>query len=279
MSFKLFELASFLGRPVCLYEFAWGPTVWRYTSADRDIVWGTDAEGSPLTWTAIPIKDDGFSQGANKVDLMVTLPRRLPVVQLFNGTPPSTPINLTCRRFHKDDPDAEAQVYWLGYIGTVKGKDMATSEITSLALGRTVRRVGLRLCWQKSCPHVLYDSGCRADRNLFKTDTTITALTGNTVTVASLGAFPLSQYAGGFIEWVATPEGAIDRRPIEVGVGGNELLLLNTTDRLTVGQDVSVFIGCDLTPTTCNNVFNNLPNYGGLPFLPGKSPFDGNPVF
>jgi hypothetical protein len=40
MAFSLFEIASFLGRPVCLYEFAWFGQVWRYTSADRDIEYG-----------------------------------------------------------------------------------------------------------------------------------------------------------------------------------------------------------------------------------------------
>lgn len=273
MSFKLFELASFLGRPVCLYEFSWGPTVWRYTSADREISWGG------FTWTPLPIKDDGFTQGANANDLTITLPRRLPIVQLYNGTPPSTPIEIVCRRFHKDDPDEEAGTYWIGNIATVKHKDVATSQITSLPIGRTVRRVGLRLCWGRDCPNVLFDSGCRVDPAAFKTETTITALTGNTVTVASLGAFPASRYAGGMIEWAATPEGAIDRRPIERPVAGNELMLLNTTDRLVVGQPVTIFIGCDLTAETCKNVFNNLPNYGGFQFLAGKSPFDGNPVF
>lgn len=271
--FKLFELASFLGRPVCLYEFAWGPTVWRYTSADRDVPWNGN------TWTAIPIKDDGFTQGANANDLTITLPRRLEVCQLFNGTPPSTSIFITCRRFHKDDPDEEANTYWIGKIGTVKAKNAATTEIVSIPIGRTVRRVGLRLCWEKGCPHVLYDAGCRADKNLFKIATTITSLTGDTVVVASLGAYAGGQYAGGLLEWEATPEGALDYRAIEASGGGNALKLLGSTDRLTVGQAVNIYIGCNLTPEVCNNVFNNLPNYGGFPFLPSKSPFDGNQVF
>lgn len=280
MTFKLFEIASFLGRPVCLYEFAWGPTVWRYTSADRDIEWGVDGDGiTPTVWTAVSIKDDGFTQGANANDLTITMPRRLPLPQLFNGTPPSTTIWVTCRRFHKDDPDQEAGVYWIGKVGTVKGKNRATAEITSLPVGRSVRRVGLRLCWERSCPHVLYDAGCRLDKNAFKTSTTITALTGDTLAVADLGAFPAAQYAGGLIEWQATPEGAIDRRAIDKALGGNAFRLLGTTDRLAVGQNVDIFLGCNLTPEVCNDVFNNLPNYGGFPFLPGKSPFDGNQVF
>lgn len=279
MSFKPFEIASRLGRPVCIYEFAWGPTYWRYTSADRDIEWGQDGDGYPITWTAVPIKDDGFTQGANANDLTITLPRRLDLVQLFNGTPPSAKIWVTCRRFHKDDPDNEAEIYWIGTIGTVKGKDSANSQITSLPIGRTVRRVGLRLCWERGCPHVLYDAGCRADRTLFKTATTITALTGDSVTVASVGAFAAALYAGGLIEWEATVEGALDMRAIEASLGGNLFRVFGTTDRLSVGQDVNIYLGCDLTPETCNTVFSNLPNYGGFPFLPGKSPFDGNQVF
>lgn len=273
MSFKLFEIASFLGRPVCLYEFAWGPTFWRYTSADRDITWNAE------TWTAVPIKDDGFTQGANSNPITITLPRRLPVVQLFNGMPPMTPIFVTCRRVHRDDTDQEANIYWVGRIASVKGKDSATAEISGLPIDRTLQRLGLRLCWERSCPHVLYDTSCRVDKTAFATTTTITALTATTLTVASLGALAGAQYAGGLIEWQATVEGAIDRRAIQNFVAGNELGLMGTTDRLTVGQAVTIYPGCDLTPATCKNVFNNLPNFGGFPFLPGKSPFDGNQVF
>ena len=280
MGFSLFEIASFLGRPICLYEFAWGDTAYRYTSADRVIELGFEADGeTPIQWNPIAISDNGFSQGSGQQDFTVTMPRNNPIVDLFRQTPPSTPIVLTCRRFHKDDPDEEATVYWMGTVANVKTKDAVTAEVLGLAISSTFRRTGLRLCWSVSCPHALYDNGCKVDKSLFKTDTTITALTGTTVKVDSIGAFAGEQYQGGFLEWIATDEGTVDRRGIESYEGTTVFTLLGTTDRLEVGQAVTIYLGCDLTPQVCDGTFDNLANYGGFDFMAKKSPFDGNPVF
>lgn len=277
--FSLYEIASFLGRPVCLYEFSWGDTRFLYTSADRIIEYGTNNDGSPALWLPLSISDSGFTQGSGAQDFVVTMPRSNPIVDLFRSTPPSTPIVLTCRRFHKDDPDGQASVYWIGTVGNVKGKDAVTAEVLGLPISNTIGRTGLRLCWEINCPHALYDEGCKADKDLFKTEAVITALTGTVITVDTLGDFPPERYAGGFLEWAATAEGTIDRRAIESFLGGTQLGLFGTTDRLVVGQAVTLYLGCDLTTTTCENVFNNLANYGGDEFMAKKSPFDGNPVF
>lgn len=273
MGFSLREISNFFGRPVCLYEFAWGATTYRYTSADRVIDYGG------VEWQPVAISDNGFTQGANAQDFIVTCPRNLPIVDLFRSTPPSGKIILKCMRFHKDDPDEEAVTYWLGTVGNVKGTDAVTAEVLGLAISQTLRRTGLRMCWELDCPHALYDAGCKVDKSLFKTETTITALTGVEITVASLGAFAGDQYRGGFIEWQATAEGTLDRRAIESYNGGTKLGLLSTTDRLVIGQAITLYLGCDLTAATCQATFNNLPNHGGFHFMAKKSPFDGNPVF
>lgn len=274
MSFNLFEIASFLGRPVCLYEFAWGPTVWRYTSADRNIEYPA---GSGTIWTAIAISDNGFTQGAQQEPFTVTLPRRLDFVQLFNGTPPSTPIAMIARRFHKDDSDNEATVYWVGTVGNVKGVDAVKAEVLGLSISQTTRRTGLRAGWEVNCIHALFDAGCTLNKAAFAHGCTITALTGTSVTVDSLGYADL-RYAGGFLEWNATVEGAIDRRPID-SCSGLVLNLLGRSDRLTVGQAITIYPGCDLSAELCSTFFNNLANHGGFKFMSKKSPFDGDPIY
>lgn len=272
MAFNIFQISGFLGRPVCLYEFVWGNDVYRYTSADRVIPF----EGND--WEPIAIKDNGFTQGVTTQEFVVELPRVHPIVELFRSTPPSLPIALTCRRFHKDDPAQEAAVYWVGTVGNVKIRDAIKAEILGIPISSTMRRTGLRLCWERGCPHALYGPGCEVNKEAFKAATTVIALTATTVTVASLGAWPPERFAGGFIEWEATANGTVDRRAVE-RADNTVLHLLGSSDRIEVGQAVSVYLGCDLTPQTCQGVFNNLPNHGGFEMLAGKSPFDGNPVF
>jgi len=275
MSYSNFTLSSFLGRPVCLYKFAWGGQVWRYTSADRDIEYPAD---SGVMWTAIPISDNGFTQGVEQEPFVVTLPRILEFVQLFKGTPPSTSIAMIAYRFQKDDPDNEATVYWIGTIGSVKGIDAVKAEVTGLSISQTIRRTGNRVGWEVNCPHALFDAGCRLIKADYGTDTEITDITGANITLAAVTLAP-AQYAGGFIEWDATGLGSFDRRPIDSLVGGTTFALLGRADRLEVGQTVTIYPGCDLSAETCDGVFNNLPNHGGFKFMSKKSPFDGNPIY
>lgn len=272
MSFNLFERSGFLGRRICLYEFVWGNDTYCYTSADRVIPYGG------VDYAPIPIKDNGFTQGVSQQEFVVELPRANPIVELFRLTPPSLPISLVCRRFHKDDPDLGAVVYWSGTVSNVKGKDAITAEILGNPISNSIRRTGLRLCWERNCPHALYGPGCNANKNSFKTTATVVAKTGTTLEVSTTGAWPDVRYAGGYIEWAATANGTMDRRAIERCVGAT-MHLLGTTDRIDVGETLSMYIGCDLTAATCQSVFNNLANHGGFEMLAGKSPFDGNPVF
>jgi hypothetical protein len=68
---SLIELPGAAGLPlrICV-----GRQVWRYTSADRDIEYPA---ASGVMWTAIPISDNGFTQGAQQEPFVVTLPRSL----------------------------------------------------------------------------------------------------------------------------------------------------------------------------------------------------------
>lgn len=273
MAFSLFEIGNATGRPVFLYELTWGTTVWRYTSADRVITF------AGVDWAPVAISDDGVVQGANTVEFTVNIPANLPIVGLFRGTPPAEPIALRCLRYHHGDPDAQAIVYWHGTVGNVKRRGIASAVV--FGLPKTLRRTGLRLCWERNCPYMLYDQDCKADADLFKVVTTITALTATTITVASLGAWAGEQFAGGFLRWepAGFTAGTYERRGIESFVAGKLFNVFGSTDRLVVGQEIALYLGCDLTAQTCKDTFNNLPNHGGFGFMPGKSPFDGNPVF
>jgi uncharacterized phage protein (TIGR02218 family) len=277
LGFSFFEKSGRYGKPITLYEFSWGPTIWRYTSADRNIEFPA---GSGDFWAAIPISDEGFTQGPQAESLTITLPSRLEVCQLFRSTPPSLSVWINVKRFHRSDPDQEAVTYWVGTVGNVKrGKDALIAQIVGLSIDATIKRVGLRDCWERGCPYSVYDGDCRADKELFKTVATITAIEGTTITVDTLGAFAGAQYNGGFFEWVASTEGTLDRRGLEHYLGANQFNLLGSADRLTVGLEISMYLGCDLTPEVCDGTFDNLANHGGLKFLPGESPFDGRQLF
>lgn len=273
MTYDTYEISNDSGQPIALYQLRWGNTTWRYTSADEDQEWdGNDFQ-------AIAISDGGVKQtGSNQDDFTVTLPSDMPIVDLFRSTPPSEPIWLTVRRKHVGDEDAPVQ--YVGKVANVKRREeRTTAEVRCIAISASYKKTGLRLTWDRNCPFILYDHNCRADRELFKVETTVTAIDGIEITVASSGAYDEPQFIGGFVEWDADGLGTPERRSIETSSGTNTYMLMGRADRLEIGQDITLFIGCDRIPTTCDGTFDNMDNYGGFPQMPGKSPFDGTPIF
>lgn len=274
MAFKLFEISTQAGRPIGLYEFTWGNTIWRYTSADRDIEYPA---GSDQIWTAVAIKDNGVTQGPSPVEFTVNLPANLPLVPLFRSTPPAESIWLRVFRFHHGD--TQAQAFWIGTVGNVKRIGIAKAEIVGLPISGTLRRTGLRLCWERQCPYMLYDGDCKVNRAAFSVDAVVMTLNANNFSVNTLGAWAGQAFVGGFFEWEVNADGTVDRRGIDAFIGGTTFRIFGSADRLTVGKAITLYLGCDLSPETCQNTFNNLSNHGGYRFMPGKSPFDGTPVF
>lgn len=276
MSFNTAEISTQDGRPAALYLLEWGNTEWAYTSADEDITYGVDKKGQPRKYVARAVSDNGMTQGgSSQNDFTVDCPTDLPICDLYRGTPPSETIWLTVRRMHEGE--ADAPIYWTGNVTNVKRVDAANAQIVGKPITASFKRTGLRLCWTRECPHFLYDSGCKVNPANFKTVGSILLLTGNSITLAVDPGKPAAYYQGGFIEWQANADGTLERRMIQEHIG-NLLNIFGLTDGLAIGQQISMYPGCDRSPQTCKDKFNNLSNSGDFHFMPGTSPF-GTQIF
>lgn len=271
MTYDIRERSVQDGAPVELYEFARNDRIWRFTSAEQDI--GDSSE----TWESVPITRTAVETNTESARnaLKLTVPRNFEIADMFRITPPTDIIALTIRRFHRGEED-DVAVIWIGRVLNVSfegAKAVMNCEPVSISLKRT----GLRRLYQKQCPHVLYGPGCLVDKTAHDHVATITAIDGVNVTVSSLLAKP---YAGGFIEF-EDEDGNLERRFIR-SFSGNTLTL-----NFPLGQDIlasdsvlTIYSGCDHTMATCNAVYDNLENYGGVsPYIPNRNPFDGTPIF
>lgn len=275
MSYDTIEISNAGGRPVALYTFQYGNTYWRYCTADEDQTVAGD------TYLALAITDEGVTQGgSDQNDLRITTQADHPVALLFRNSQPSGKIWLTVRRWHIGDPDSETPLLWSGTVVNATLLDKASVQMSCRSLGGSYDRQGLRLAWGRMCPHVLYGIGCNNNGSNDKADHAysheIATLDGVSFTVSSYAAPAEGSFTGGFVEWIRS-DGSFDRRGIESQVG-NYFQVLGSTDGLEVGTAVTLYPGCPRNTTGCK-LFNNLANYGGFPHLPGKSPFDGSPVF
>lgn len=284
MAYSDKEISTQDGRPVALYLLEWGPTRWRYTSTDRAVTINELVDGvmQAVTYEPRAISDSGMTQGSSSQnDFQINAPSDLPVVDLFRGTPPSETIWITVRRIHVGETDAP--IYWKGTLNNVKRPEPAKATIIGKPIAASLKRTGLRLCWTRECPHFLYDVDCTVDKAAFAVEAEVIALAANMIFVVPVEEKEDGWFRGGFVEWQASAEGTLERRFVEFDenvVEGTDstlqLTIFGLVDYLAIGDTVTIYPGCNRMPTTCNDKFNNIENYGGFEKMPGKSPFGTN---
>lgn len=272
MAYDLIETSTDLGRQVFLYEFLLNDIHWYYTSSALDKL----VNGQ--TYRYAPISDDGLKlSGDVSADaLNITAPATIGPAQAFLGSPPSGTMYVRIRHMHEGD--TEAPLIYAGEVVQMDLPEPGKVVIQVLPLSSLMQREGLRLVWQRTCPYSLYDQHtCKVAKWAHEIEATLTEVTADIVRSPAFASVPDGRLRGGFLEWISPVRGK-EYRAINDHVG-DTITIFGFTDGLYYGLKVSAFPGCDLTVETCRDVFDNLDNYGGVPHLQGKSPFDGTPVF
>lgn len=273
MSFNSREHSLAAGAPIRLYEFKRGVLRWLYNSSDRDITHNTQIFRSQVGG----ITDDGIRQTgqASADSLSITAPASLEVAQLYRGVPPSNAIDLVVYDMHYGEPEVlVAQLY---EVASVNWPKLDHCTIKATPFDASLEQPGLRMTWQRGCPHAIYTPPCGVDRNAFKVAAVVQSMSGVAINSGTFAGFPDGWFSGGYIEW-PIGAGEFDRRGIAAHTG-QVLTLLSGTSRIVLGQSITAYPGCGQVGSICNSKFNNLPNYGGYMHLSGRSPFDGNMVF
>lgn len=275
MAYDDFETSNNEGRPIALYEMRWGNVYWRYTSADIEQTFGGQ------TFEPISIRDEGMTQGgSSENDFSVTAQSDIPLVALFGDSPPTRPVWLTVRRKHADDPDNEAPVFWVGRVANVmRQENPAEAIIRGISIAKLLKSGGLRLTWNKNCPHCVYDSACRAPLADHKYTVTVAEVAGPYLTFLEPTIPTEGTFTGGFVEWDRSGTGTTELRGIEEMISDTKVKVLGRLPGLSSGDSIDIYPGCDQTTSTCDAGFDNILNYGGFFFMPEKSPFDGTQVF
>lgn len=272
MAYNNYEISNDDGQPARGYEFTLGVTKWYYWSGPQDLALASHH------WIAAPISDDGvkFTGDATTDVLSITAPDSIGPAKLFVGTPPSDVIGITVWAFHAGEP--ETVVEYVGEVTQVDWPTPGTAVLSCESLFASMDRDGLRYGWQRSCPFALYDERtCRADKTLFEVPAVILSAANGIITANEFASKPNGYFNGGFLKWTHPVRGT-EHRGIEEHAG-TQAKMFGSSDGLYYGLPVKAYPGCYRTLDHCQNRFNNLVNYGGIPDLPGRSPFDGNPVF
>jgi uncharacterized phage protein (TIGR02218 family) len=167
-----------------------------------------------------------------------------------------------------------------GHLGRVKRVDNA---LVVEALGlidrvqRTVGRSLLPTCDVKR----LGDARCTKSLASFTHTGTVTVVT-DARTTFTCGA-PISSQAAGYFRrgTVLFNTGAnagLEFNVYENASAGVLILDNDAPHDIAVGDSVTAVAGCDRTMATCRDTFDNLVNFRGFPYVPGRDKLIGEPV-
>ena len=275
MSFLGLETSIFGGTPVELYEFRLSTVSWRYCSGQKPVIY------SGQTYVPTPIKHSEIvdESGKDTNGLTITAPFDLDIGTIWMAAPPSEVVQLFIYERHLTDPDNEFQIKWMGRVLNAKWTH-AELELQAESTRISAKRMGLRRRNQVSCPYALYGNGCNVNNLAFEVSGPCTLLSGVQISVPAIGSAgkPDGWFVGGYATWVSDTTGIVERRSIIAHVGST-VTFDTTAVGLSSTDTVKLYPGCDRTLATCVSKFNNVINYGGLPWVPTKNPFGSNPVF
>jgi uncharacterized phage protein (TIGR02218 family) len=285
MTYTTIESSTAEGRPYYLYQFVEGDQVWRFTSRATD--WTSAAsEGDAIEWEAAAISHGDVVQTSEieRGRLELTWPISNPFARRFLAPLGNTPVTLTIFRGH-EQVLGETVAHWKG---RVVGAEIEGVRIllNCESVFSTLRRAGVRAKYQRLCRHALYGRGCGLDIGFHWQTGTVTATSGNALTIPEAAGQPDGCFRGGVLRFGA-------QLGFITGHVGTTLTLSRpmpelaaalaapevdpeTGDPLPLVADIAP--GCDLRASTCADKFGNLANFGGFPEIPGRNPFGGSSI-
>ncbi len=275
MTFATTEESEYAGEPVQLFEFRYGEdegAVFLYTDCEDPL------EVSGKRYKPIPVSRANIvSNGTfDKTTMEVRLSGETDIGLLYKGYPPAFVVTLTVYTGHLNDMN-----FIVVWSGIVRGGGPAGREIvlTCEPISASMKRNGLRRCYQYGCPLVLYGLQCNADKTYATVEAVVASLTSQTVTLTAgwNGAFDVSKFIAGTVEWT-NDSGNLEIRTVNK-VNGDVLSLKGVTRGLHVGQTMRAILGCNHQESDCVDLHKekitgvpNIVNFGGDPWIPTDNP-------
>lgn len=268
-SFDTLESSLEASRPVELYELEIGSDTFRFhDSEDTETITvsGDDYTAESISRTTIAVGGDRQNRTLN-----ITMPSTNDFASQFVSVPPGRKTVVRVYRMQRDEtPSLTRKLFFTGQAQSFRFTDDGTAatllvKSVEFAIARNIPK----FTYMGQCNHVLYDSGCGVDPNLFMHSGTVTAVTDNVVTVAGAGASGFDFVAG-----YCTNATSSDFRMV-IAQSGDDLTLLLPFETSPLGGTLQVFAGCDHNiASDCALVFDNVAEYGGYAWVPSKSPFE-----
>jgi uncharacterized phage protein (TIGR02218 family) len=118
------------------------------------------------------------------------------------------------------------------------------------------------------CWHQVYDAGCTLLKAAFTSTARVTAVTDGAHFNTSLAALD-AYFQLGVIQFLTGPNAGFSANVANsFNAGGAIVTRYPFPIAPNVGDQFTIYPGCDLQESTCINKFNNLAHFGGQPYVP-----------
>lgn len=276
------------GGPIQLFRFNFGieqDQLLAYTNALESKTVDHGGSVGEVTYQPVPIQRQNIvSNGTlDRSALRIDLDIGTDLAEEFRIYPPSSVVNLVIYEGHVDDPDEEFVVIWAGRIVAAE-RQGSMLQCSGEPIATQLKRPGLRRHYQYGCPHALYSAACGADKASATVNSTVAAISGTTITVGDgwEGYFEQGKFVRGMVEW--TPSGSTIQRRTILNVSGNEIALSGLPLGLAVSDEVDIILGCNHRAFAadggdCEELHDNIQNFGGQPWIPLVNVIQRNPFY
>ncbi len=252
--------------PVELYHI-WNNsgTHWRYTSGDSNIEYESE------TYLPRPIQRGSLEYNeeisSTKVSLQINYISE-PVIQYLANNPVEIMWVQILKLFRDSSPFSASSLF-MGTIKNVSFKGVA-ANVECTGFEQFLTKGIPRFRYQPSCNYFLYDDFCTIDKTNFQLDTDVTTIdsTGLIITNSDFALEDDNFYSLGYLEFG-------NHKRMIIYHTGNTIKIRYPISELVATDSITVFAGCNKTPETCRDKFDNILNFGGHPYVPIDNPMNG----
>jgi len=259
-TFDVLESSEESSQPIEAFRFARGAQSWFYTSSEDEVVLGSE------TFLPTAIARGAIQQGGGSRTLTVTVPSDNEFVAEYAHLVPGVKATVTVIQLQRDEvPTFATQVVkFKGHVYDVRfTTDGRHAEIAVRSLEASGDQNMPRYGYGSSCQHALYGPGCDVDPTLHDHIGIVTAVSGDTITVAGAAASG-HKFKGGYCR----PTGFDDFRLI-TSQSGDVLTLLLPFSVDVLGLSMQAFAGCDhRVDGDCALVFDNVIESAAHAYVP-----------
>lgn len=267
------------GRPIELYEFGMQSLVFRYTSADSDVVFG----GFTYLKRAIARESVIANVGDRAQLYPISLPSDDLLAQAFIPRPP--PITVSAVVFEIEPEETPTPTRRILFSGSVRAIEldgrMSAARLQCTSLESELGREFPRDVYSALCNNVVYDERCQSNPALHQFVGTATALggtqSGPTIRVPGSAASG-HDFKGGTVSIFGSSSVrmVIKQGSQALGEDPDDLTIVFPFDEVDdpIGKPVTVTAGCDhQLGSGCAIVHDNVRRFRGKPYVPTRSIF------